>query len=95
MQSSRSTVSADLIVAALDKRLVIPNATRWNSKYDAIVALIHIFDTKKAALHRVMAQLKITSFNEQDICLLKEYAKVLTCISMKLVTLPANLRIIH
>jgi len=43
---SRSTVSADIIKQDLERRLVVPNATRWNSTYDAVVVLNHIFESK-------------------------------------------------
>ncbi|KAG5890290.1 hypothetical protein JTB14_031887 [Gonioctena quinquepunctata] len=57
-QQSRSTVAADSIHAELGRRLVLPNTTRWNSLYDAIVVLNGILETKRPSLHRVMTQLK-------------------------------------
>lgn len=39
---SRSTVFADIIEAELKRRLVVPNATRWNSTYDAVSCLNRI-----------------------------------------------------
>ena len=38
-QQSRSTVSADIIMDGLNRRLVVPNSTRWNSLYDSINVL--------------------------------------------------------
>ncbi|CAG9793862.1 unnamed protein product [Diatraea saccharalis] len=66
-QQSRSTVAADSIHAELGRRLVLPNTTRWNSLYDAIVVLNSILETKRPSLHRVMTQLKILTFNDQDV----------------------------
>lgn len=75
-QQSRSTVAADSILAELGRRLVLPNTTRWNSLYDAIVVLNGILETKRPSLHRVMTQLKVPTFNDQDVIVMKEYAKV-------------------
>jgi hypothetical protein len=44
---SRSIVQADIIHEELKKRLVVPNATRWNSIYDAVVALNVILGDEK------------------------------------------------
>ncbi|KAG5860634.1 hypothetical protein JTB14_023063 [Gonioctena quinquepunctata] len=76
-QQSRSTVAADSIHADLGRLLVLPNTTRWNSLYDAIVVLNGILETKRPSLHRVMTQLKIPTFNGQDVTVMKEYAKVM------------------
>ena len=74
---NRSTVAADSIHAEVGRRLVVPNTTRWNSTYDSVVVLNTILDIKRPALHRVMTQLKVNSFNDQDADLLKEYAEVI------------------
>lgn len=74
---SRSTVAADNIHSELGRRLVTPNTTRWNSTYDAVVALNAILEMQRPALHRVMTQLKIPAFNDQDVSILNEYAKVI------------------
>jgi hypothetical protein len=44
---SRSTVNADVIFEELKRRLVVPNATRWNSIYDSIVVLNKIISDEK------------------------------------------------
>ena len=44
---NRSTNHADIIKAELKKRLVVPNATRWNSTYDAVSALTSFFTTHR------------------------------------------------
>ena len=74
---SRSTVAADSIYAEVGRRLVVPNTTRWNSTYDSVVVLNTILETKRPALHRVMTQLKVNSFNDQDANFLKEYVQVI------------------
>jgi len=73
----RSTVAADKIYEEIQRRLLSPNATRWNSTYDSVVVLNSILEDKRPALHRVMTQLKIKSFNDQDVGILKEYTKVI------------------
>ncbi|GBP81121.1 hypothetical protein EVAR_88218_1 [Eumeta japonica] len=76
-QQSCSTVAADSIHAELGRRLVLPNTTRWNSLYDATVILNGLLETKRPSLHSVMTQLKILTFNDQDVTVMKEYAKVM------------------
>jgi hypothetical protein len=44
---SRSVGNDDLILEELKRRLVVPNATRWNSIYDAIVVLNSIIGDEK------------------------------------------------
>ena len=44
---NHSTNHADIIKAELKKRLVVPNATRWNSMYDAVSALTRFFTTHR------------------------------------------------
>lgn len=73
----RSTVAADKIYEEIQRRLLVPNTTRWNSTYDSVLVLNTILENKRPALHRVMTQLKIKSFNDQDVNILKEYAKVI------------------
>lgn len=73
---SRSTVASDSIESELGRKLVLPNATRWNSTYDALVVLNTILETKRPALHRVMTQMNLQAFNDQDVAIMKEYVKV-------------------
>jgi hypothetical protein len=44
---SRSSVQADVIQEELKRRLVVPNATRWNSIFDSIVVLNSILSDEK------------------------------------------------
>jgi hypothetical protein len=44
---SRSAVAADVIVEGVGRRLVIPNATRWNSTYDAVKVLNDLLASKR------------------------------------------------
>jgi hypothetical protein len=44
---SRSAVAADVIVEGVGRRLVIPNATRWNSTYDAVKVLNELLASKR------------------------------------------------
>ncbi|KAB0795331.1 hypothetical protein PPYR_12170 [Photinus pyralis] len=81
---SRSTVAADCINTELGRRLVLPNTTRWNSTFDAVVVLNAILEAKRPALHRVMTQLKVRTFNDQDVTILKEYVKVMSPVARAL-----------
>lgn len=73
---SRSTVASDNIISELGRQLVVPNTTRWNSTFDAIVTMNKIVVSKRPALHRVMTQANLPAFTDQDLALMKEYEKV-------------------
>lgn len=47
---SRSTLSADIIKEELNKRLRVPNVTRWNSMYDAVLDLNSYLDEPSSRL---------------------------------------------
>jgi hypothetical protein len=44
---SRSTQFADIIEEEFERRLVVPNATRWNSVYDSIMVLNTLLEKKR------------------------------------------------
>lgn len=44
---SRSTVHADAIQEELKRRLVVPNATRWNSTYNSVQVLNELLDLNR------------------------------------------------
>jgi hypothetical protein len=70
-------VAADSIYAEVGRRLIVPNTTR--STYDSVMFLNTILETNRTALHGVVTKLKVNSFN-QDVGLMKEYAKVINII---------------
>jgi len=45
-----NTLSADIIKEELNKRLLVPNATRWNSMYDAVLDLNSYLDEPSSRL---------------------------------------------
>ncbi|XP_034018620.1 uncharacterized protein LOC117503486 [Thalassophryne amazonica] len=83
-QQCRSTVSADSILDGLNRRLVVPNDTRWNSTYDSVVVLNNLLQNKRGAVHRVMTQLKLQNFTDSEVCFLKEYAQVMSNVAKAL-----------
>ena len=66
-QQSRSTVAADIIQEELKRRLVVPNATRWNSLYDSLRFLLKLIDENKSSIQRAMIRLKLLTFSDQEI----------------------------
>ena len=81
----RSTVAADMIERELGRRLVVPNATRWNSTYDAVTVLNELLcGGKRAAVNKVMVQLKLQGFTDVDIAFLKEYGQVMAPVARAL-----------
>jgi hypothetical protein len=44
---NRSVPVADLVHEVLGRRLVVPNATRWNSTFDAVVVLNELLSTNR------------------------------------------------
>lgn len=81
---NRSTVAADTIYAAIKRRLVVPNATRWNSVYDSVGILNTMLDTNRSSLQKAMRELKIPVFTDQDIDIIKEYFKVMAPVATAL-----------
>ncbi|XP_036354513.1 uncharacterized protein LOC118760985 [Octopus sinensis] len=71
---SCSMVAADSILDVLKRRLVVSNGTRWNSTYDSVIVLNNLLERNRAAVHRVMTQLKLQAFTNSDVKFLTEYA---------------------
>ena len=65
--------SSEKIKEKLGRLLVIPNATRWNSLYDAMVVLNK---TDKHQLNVLMDDLGESRFSELEIKYIKEYVEV-------------------
>ena len=74
---NQSTVTADALYKELNKRLIVPNDTRWNSLFDAIVCLNKVLEEHKDGLRRVMIQQGLTTFHDQDIHFFTEYIQVM------------------
>lgn len=72
-----STVFADILYKAIDRRLTVPTTTTWNSLYDSLVVLNKVLADKKEQLLRCMNQQRnLTVFVQKDIDFMLEYAKV-------------------
>ena len=82
---NRSTPAADAIKKEIGRRLLVPNATRWNSTYDAVKVLNGLLDGgKRAALNKIMTQLKLQSLSDTDVAFLKEYEQVMASVAKAL-----------
>ncbi|XP_042229003.1 zinc finger BED domain-containing protein 4-like [Homarus americanus] len=66
------------------KLLLVPNATRWNSMYDAVVRLVDMFDNKKTGLQNICRKMEIRFFTTYDIAFLREYKDVMGPIAVGL-----------
>ena len=64
-QQSRSTVATDIIQEELERRLVVPNASKWNSLYASLRFLLQLFDENKSSIKRAMIRLKLLTFNQE------------------------------
>ena len=89
-RQNQSTVAADAIYTELKKRLVVPNDTRWNSMFDAMVCLTKIIQEKRDGLRRVMVQQSIAAFTQQDIEVMEEYVKAMQPIAIALDKIQGN-----
>lgn len=83
-QQSHSMVAADSILVELERRLMVPNSTRWNSTYESVVVLNNLLVKKRRAVHRVMMQLKLEPFTDPDVSFLTEYAQVMSIVAKAL-----------
>ena len=76
-KQKNSTLAADHIRANCKGKLfIIPNATRWNSLYDAVKRLVKIIDDSDDSLNALMDLLGIDRFTEDDLTFLREYLQV-------------------
>ena len=66
---SRSSLWANKIKQAIEKKLVTPAQTRWNSYYDSIVSLLTVLENANHmnALNALINKEKKTPFNDVDI----------------------------
>ena len=69
---NRSSVMANKVQAAIQRKLVTPGQTRWNSYFDAINALLKVFEhpTQLDAINALIinhGRLLKTPFNDIDI----------------------------
>ena len=77
-KASRSTVASDTVQEVTKRRLIVPNATRWNSYYDAVV---RVTENPLAELNELCTKLELRCFTEREFKFLKEYCVVLKPVS--------------
>lgn len=83
---SRRPHSSEIIVSILGHSLKTPCATRWNSLYDSIQALL----SSKEKLRECCNKLKLQIFQERDFSFMTEYCDVLQPIASALSRLQAQ-----
>ena len=77
-KASRSSVASDTVQEVTKRRLIVPNATRWNSYYNAVV---RVTENPLAELNELCTKLELRCFTEREFKFLKEYSVVLKPVS--------------
>lgn len=75
---SRSVTKADLIREKLGGMFVIPNATRWNSLYDALHRVSQLVSKKESEFAAVCSELKINPIVDDEMVWLQEFLRVMS-----------------
>ena len=65
--------AAKIILDKIGKQLRLPCVTRWNSLYNSILVLLEC----KANLNKLMTELKLTPFTNNELQFLEEYTRVM------------------
>ncbi len=82
---SRSTVAAEALFQAVKFALIVPNATRWNSYYQAVDKVCDIVRKHSATtLNDVCTAVSVAMFLPNDISFILEYARVMQPVSQAL-----------
>lgn len=76
-KQSNSPKAADLVKSYLNRYLITPSPTRWNSLYDSVCLLASLIDEKPDEINDVMKGLNLDKIYPNDHAVLKEYIKVL------------------
>lgn len=77
-KANRSTVASDTVQEVTKKKLIVPNATRWNSYYNAVARVSEI---PLSELNELCTKLELRCFSEREFKFLKEYCAVLKPLS--------------
>lgn len=77
-KASRSTVASDTVQEVTKRKLIVPNATRWNSYYNAVV---RVSENSLLELNELCTKLELRCFSEREFKFLKEYCAVLKPLS--------------
>lgn len=77
-KASRSTQAADVVREKLNTCLIMPNATRWNSYYNAMDKVrVIIEQSSRDVVRDVFSALDVAMLKPDEILLLNEYCKVM------------------
>lgn len=76
-----STVKCDFLRNKLNKT---PTVTRWNSLFDSIRELLHIYDTQSVNLNSVLQYFQISVLTPDEIAYLKSYTTAMEPVAVGL-----------
>jgi hypothetical protein len=77
-KQSRSTLAAEDVDEVFDKRLIVPNQTRWNSTFMAMERMDNLINEKgMAAMNSVCDKLKLPNFSTVEVKFIAEFVKVM------------------
>jgi hypothetical protein len=92
-KAHRSTQVADLIEERFSAAVIVPNATRWNSQFDAMDKLRVILSSEKATdenLQALYAAVGIVAFRPNEMAFISEYCKAMRPLATALDKLQAQ-----
>ncbi len=92
-KTSRSPQAAEVVaeLCMSEITLTVPNATRWNSLYYAVVKVYSVVEKKSdVVLNDICGRLSLATFRPNEIAFLAEYIKVMQPVAMALDTLQAE-----
>lgn len=75
-RKSKTPLSADIIKDYLEKYLVVPNDTRWNTELYACIQILKFHKEKPQELKSTLQKLKIVQPTVEDIAFLENYVSV-------------------
>lgn len=92
-KASRSTAHADLVSEKWKVCLIVPNATRWNSFYNAVDKIQQVIDSNpEDVITAVFVALDVPTFRANDLAFIKEYCCVMQPLANALDILQAELK---
>lgn len=74
---NRSSLAADSIKSKLGRYFIVPNATRWNSLFDATDTFHKLYISHKSEINLIMDKYKISRPTSNEIEFLGEYVQVM------------------
>lgn len=83
-KQNMSALAADKIKESLGCLFVIPNDTRWNSRYDATQKVVSILENHSAEMSALFAHLQLRAITDEEAQFLKEFVKVMQPLALGL-----------